>query len=74
VDRARLNELLLTAAERMSNVTVYFEHRLSRVDFDKNQLEFITADESTSVYESDLIVGADGAYSRTRQQIMRHMR
>ncbi|CAO3681021.1 hypothetical protein G6F70_006614 [Rhizopus microsporus] len=74
VDRARLNELLLTAAERMSNVTVYFEHRLSRVDFDKNQLEFITADNSTSVYESDLIVGADGAYSRTRQQIMRHMR
>jgi kynurenine 3-monooxygenase len=40
VDRARLNELLLDAAEKMDNVTVYFEHRLTQADLDKNTVEF----------------------------------
>ncbi|KAI9496613.1 hypothetical protein BDB00DRAFT_99754 [Zychaea mexicana] len=38
VDRARLNDLLLDAAEKMENVTIYFEHRLLMIDFDKNML------------------------------------
>ncbi|KAI8081817.1 uncharacterized protein B0P05DRAFT_62662 [Gilbertella persicaria] len=73
VDRARLNELLLDAAEKMNNVTIYFEHRLVQADLDKNMLEFATSD-GKKEYQVDLIIGADGAYSRTRSQMMRRMR
>lgn len=70
VDRARLNELLVDAAEKMDNVSLHFEHRLKSIDFEKNQLMF----ENGSVHHADLIIGADGAYSRTRAQIMRRVR
>lgn len=74
MDRARLNELLLDAAEEMENVTVYFEHRLLQADMDNNNLEFIVANEDKRVYHHDLVIGADGAYSRVRSQMMRRMR
>ncbi|KAI9313553.1 hypothetical protein BX666DRAFT_1977708 [Dichotomocladium elegans] len=70
VDRALLNDLLLDAAEKMPNVHLHFEHRLSMINFDKNELIF----DGQSPQHADLIVGADGAYSKTRNQIMRKMR
>ncbi|KAI8364244.1 hypothetical protein BD560DRAFT_455395 [Blakeslea trispora] len=73
VDRARLNELLLDAVEGMKNVTILFEHRLVQIDLDCNRLEFSTSD-GKKEYQPDLIMGADGAYSRTRHQMMRRMR
>lgn len=42
VDRARLNELLLIAAEEMPNVKINFEHRLLQADLDTNTLQFET--------------------------------
>lgn len=74
VDRARLNELLLDAAEEMENVTVYFEHRLVQADLDNNTVEFVDGKGEKKVYQNDLIIGADGAYSRMRAQMMRRMR
>lgn len=75
VDRARLNELLLDAAEKMDNVTVYFEHRLIAADLDKNTIEFAVGEKGEhKTYTNDLIIGADGAYSKTRSQMMRRMR
>ncbi|KAI9268310.1 hypothetical protein BDA99DRAFT_505466 [Phascolomyces articulosus] len=77
VDRARLNDLLLDAAEKFENVTIYFDHRLNMIDFDKNVMTIQTGagDNITTVkHYADLIVGADGAYSRTRGQMMRRMR
>ncbi|GAA5812052.1 hypothetical protein MFLAVUS_005501 [Mucor flavus] len=74
VDRARLNELLLDAAEKMENVTVHFEHRLTQADIETNKLEFVVADGTTKTYHTDLIIGADGAYSKLRSQMMRRMR
>ncbi|KAI8373472.1 hypothetical protein EDC96DRAFT_438354 [Choanephora cucurbitarum] len=73
VDRARLNELLLDAIEKMKDVTIYFEHRLTQIDLDYNRLEFSTSD-GKKEYQPDFIIGADGAYSRTRSQMMRRMR
>lgn len=74
MDRARLNELLLDAAEEMENVTVYFEHRLVQADVDNNTIEFIVGNGEKKVYHNDLIIGADGAYSKMRSQMMRRMR
>ncbi|KAI8139505.1 hypothetical protein BJV82DRAFT_521602 [Fennellomyces sp. T-0311] len=74
VDRARLNDILLDAAEKMDNVTVHFGHRLMMIDFDKNVMTLETGHGQTVHHRADLIVGADGAYSKTRVQMMRRMR
>jgi kynurenine 3-monooxygenase len=75
VDRRRLNELLLSAAEKYASVSVHFEHKLISCDFDKGELEF---DELSSGqvkrYHGDLIVGCDGAYSAVRSSLMRYVR
>ncbi|EPB87261.1 hypothetical protein HMPREF1544_05983 [Mucor circinelloides 1006PhL] len=73
VDRARLNELLLDEAQSLENVTIYFEHRLISADFDNHTIEFMTSD-GKKTYKNDFIIGADGAYSKTRTQMMRSMR
>lgn len=39
VDRAKLNEDLITAAEAMNNVEVTFNHTLKRANLDKGTLE-----------------------------------
>ncbi|ORX47182.1 FAD/NAD(P)-binding domain-containing protein [Hesseltinella vesiculosa] len=75
VDRATLNELLLDAAEEWSNVTIYFEHQLSQANFELGSMEFFQGPKKTKITKyADLIVGADGAYSKVRNQMMRRMR
>lgn len=69
-----MNELLLDAAEEMENVNIFFEHRLLQADLDKNTIEFATAGDEHKTYTNDLIIGADGAYSKMRSQMMRLMR
>ncbi|CAO3670810.1 unnamed protein product [Umbelopsis ramanniana] len=75
VDRARLNEELLTIAEEFSNINIHFEHNLMKADLDQGELLFSTgAEHSEKTYHTDLLVGADGAYSRSRTQLMRRIR
>ncbi|KAI8977092.1 hypothetical protein BDF20DRAFT_821426 [Mycotypha africana] len=74
VDRARLNELLLDAAEAMENVTIHFEYRLLQADFTENKLQFKLSNNEIEEVNVDFIIGADGAYSKVRSQIMRCMR
>ncbi|KAI9258476.1 hypothetical protein BY458DRAFT_535081 [Sporodiniella umbellata] len=73
VDRARLNILLLDVAEKMENITLYFGHRLTHAQLEEGQVEFMVNGEKKS-YGSDLVVGADGAYSKVRDQMMRYTR
>ena len=42
MDRARLNDLLLDVAEKFENISIYFEHRLIMIDFDKNIMSLQT--------------------------------
>ncbi|KAI8983849.1 hypothetical protein BDB01DRAFT_843161 [Pilobolus umbonatus] len=74
VDRAKLNELLLDAAEKMEGVSVYFDHRITGVDLDNNTLEFKTRENEVKHAKVDWIIGADGAYSKVRSEMMRRMR
>ncbi|KAL1923369.1 uncharacterized protein VTP21DRAFT_8349 [Calcarisporiella thermophila] len=75
VDRAKLNELLLDSAEQMENVQLHFEHTLKRCDFDAGKAEFEIGDTGERLaVNADLIIGADGAYSSVRNQLMRVIR
>lgn len=71
VDRRHLNEELLTAAEKFSNVTLHFEHKMLDCDFDEGKLVFQKGDGSTTEVTVDLIVGCDGAFSVVRRQMMK---
>ncbi|KAK7203118.1 hypothetical protein BZA70DRAFT_283911 [Myxozyma melibiosi] len=70
VDRGWLNGVLLDAAERLENVELRFGHRLVHCDFDRRISKFSTEDGEIEV-QSDLVVGADGAHSTVRRQMMR---
>lgn len=39
IDRRQFNAMVLEAAEKFPDVTMYFEHKLNRVDFSMGSLE-----------------------------------
>ncbi|KAI8332878.1 kynurenine 3-monooxygenase-like protein [Chlamydoabsidia padenii] len=75
IDRHHLNISVLQAAEQCPNVTIYFEHKLDRIDFESGWMEFLQGPDKIIVNShADLIIGADGAYSKVRAQMMRTIR
>lgn len=71
VDRRRLNEVLLTEAERFHNVTTYFEYKATDCDLDMGTVTFTRPDGSVVKATADLVIGCDGAYSAIRDKMMR---
>ncbi|XP_054266650.1 kynurenine 3-monooxygenase [Macrosteles quadrilineatus] len=72
VSRKYLNEVLLTAAEKFSNVKIHFEHKLVHTRLEAGLVTFKRQTEGDEVTEhADLVVGADGAYSAVRAVYMR---
>ncbi|CAJ0852362.1 7308_t:CDS:2 [Entrophospora sp. SA101] len=74
VERTALLELLLDTAQTFDNVKIYFEHQLKSCDFDNGSLQFKIRQEMNFKYNADLIIGADGAHSIVRSQLMRVVR
>ncbi|KAJ3049040.1 kynurenine 3-monooxygenase, mitochondrial precursor [Rhizophlyctis rosea] len=74
IDRKLLNEHLLNSADALSNVHTHFEHEMTQCDFDSKAVSFMKIDGTKVTVKADLIIGADGAYSRVRQQMMRKVR
>ncbi|XP_060639659.2 kynurenine 3-monooxygenase [Anolis sagrei] len=74
VDRANLNKELLSAAEKYSNTTLYFGHKLLRCNVESGLLDFSRSDQTRREVSCDLIVGCDGAFSTVRKQFMRQTR
>ena len=72
VDRSLLNLSLLNEIESLPDVSVEFDAKLSRIDFDKSELYFVGGSGQPSRF--DLVVGCDGAYSKVREQMMRSSR
>ena len=70
IDRLKLNQLLLDAAEAQPSVTLCFEHKLLRADLPKQTLTFGTP-QGEKELNVDFTFGCDGAYSTVRRQMMR---
>jgi kynurenine 3-monooxygenase len=70
ISRADLNKILMTAAEKYPEVSIYFRKEIRTVDFDKKTLEVYDLDNGgTEKLSADLIIGADGANSIIRRSM-----
>ena len=74
IDRNELNDMLLDRAEAHPAVTMHFEHRCTGVDTAKREVTLERADGSAVRIQPDWIVGADGAFSRVREEMQRGQR
>ena len=70
VSRGGLNVILLNSAEQCG-AKIIFDHRCVGVDLDKPSVTFETSDGRNVTDETDLVVGADGAFSAVRQQLQK---
>jgi kynurenine 3-monooxygenase len=63
----------LDQVEKLPNVQIRFQHKMLRADFDGKKLVFQVdgAGKETKTVDADFVVGADGAFSKVRDQMMR---
>ncbi|KAF3936596.1 hypothetical protein ABW19_dt0207680 [Dactylella cylindrospora] len=78
IDRSKLNERLLDELDRMNNVELKFNHNLRTLSLEKNEAIFerklSNGDYENVRVQADLFIGADGAHSQTRRQMMKYVR
>lgn len=67
VSRGDLNKIMVEEADRFPHVDFYFNERCSAIDFENNKVKF----ESGRGVTSDILFGADGAYSEVRYQMQK---
>jgi kynurenine 3-monooxygenase len=68
ISRSGLNALLVSEAEQLG-VTFYFDHRCEQVDLQKRECVFSVSGK-TIRHTSDILIGADGAFSAVRQAML----
>jgi kynurenine 3-monooxygenase len=69
ISRGALNNALLSAAEAAPGVSVHFDHRLVELDSQVGRMVFETAAGKVSA-QADVVLGADGAGSAVRGQLL----
>ncbi|WP_406051796.1 FAD-dependent oxidoreductase [Kribbella sp. NBC_00889] len=69
ISRGALNNALLTAAAEAPGVSVEFEHRLVELESQAGRMVFATPSGKVSA-EADVVLGADGAGSAVREQLL----
>ena len=62
-------------AEREKNISFFFSHKLSKVDFEKKELVFEKEGEGEVVVEgeSSRVIAGDGVWSKMRRELERYM-
>jgi kynurenine 3-monooxygenase len=70
VSRGELNRRLLTEAEALPNVKLFFDHRCVDVDLQNATCHFQREEGDHVVVEADVVFGSDGAFSAVRQKMM----
>lgn len=71
VSRGGLNLRLIENAAAHENVEIHFDHRCDDVDLDTGQATYTAGDGHAIHVRDDLVIGADGAYSRVRAAMQR---
>ncbi|MBV9494199.1 MAG: FAD-dependent monooxygenase [Acidobacteria bacterium] len=74
IDRNELNDLLLDRAEAHPSVQLHFEHRCVGVDAATRSIQIADATGTVTPITADWIVGADGAFSKIREEMQRGQR
>jgi len=70
VSRGELNRRLLSEAEALPNVQLFFDHRCVDVDLQNAACHFQREEGDHVVVEADVVFGSDGAFSAVRQKMM----
>ncbi|GAB1193709.1 hypothetical protein APSETT444_002937 [Aspergillus pseudonomiae] len=74
--RSHLTNVLLDELEKTTNINVFFNHKFTGADLKTNQAFFLFRQGNLNPKHVDasfdMIIGADGAYSATRSQLMKH--
>ncbi|MCW5907755.1 MAG: FAD-dependent monooxygenase [Chitinophagales bacterium] len=72
ISRGDLNRLMVEQADEFPHVDFYFNHRCDFIDFEKNKLRFEdTLNNRFVEVNTDIIFGADGAYSEVRYEMQK---
>lgn len=71
ISRGDLNRLMVEEADRFADVDFYFNQRCHKIDFENNTITFEDANGELKAAKSDIIFGADGAYSEVRYEMQR---
>ncbi|HLS31792.1 MAG TPA: NAD(P)/FAD-dependent oxidoreductase [Flavobacteriaceae bacterium] len=73
VPRTKLNQLLLTEAEKMDNVEISFDLKCTSVNLDRTEAKFKNTETGEIIRKSgDIIIGTDGAGSILRKSMFLH--
>jgi len=68
VSRAKINEQLISLAEKEEKVSLHFSSHVTDVDFDETTVTFNTK-QGEIKHHTDLLFGADGAFSKVRRKM-----
>ncbi|XP_014255663.1 kynurenine 3-monooxygenase [Cimex lectularius] len=74
VGRKHINEVLLNEAEKMPNLHLNFDRKLVALDLEEKKLKFKSAQGKIEEVRADLIIGADGAFSAVRSELLKRSR
>ncbi|XP_022794626.1 kynurenine 3-monooxygenase-like [Stylophora pistillata] len=74
MQRRKVNEKLLSAAETYPNVHLHFKHKLVSTNLETGHLVLSCPDGKTVDVDAQLVIGADGAHSTVRSEMMKRPR
>jgi kynurenine 3-monooxygenase len=74
VSRSGLNLTLVNAAARYDNVRLFFGRRCVGLDPHTGAADFLDEKQTPETVTTDVLIGADGAYSAVRSQLQRQER
>ncbi|PHI21163.1 kynurenine 3-monooxygenase [Lewinellaceae bacterium SD302] len=70
VSRSGLNATLLDQADQLNNVSLHFDHKVTKVDLKKATIYFKDDTGQAEEASADLVIGTDGAGSVVRKALM----
>jgi kynurenine 3-monooxygenase len=73
ISRGKFNHLLMEEAEK-EGVQIHFEHKIEEVDLRVNELRVNNPENGSETISSEVIIGADGAYSSLRNAMLKQVR